>query len=331
MRVNGSIAFSGVLRNQGEVVGAISAADDPGATLVVGKSGKVIGTVGVGHVVVGGRIEGNIDAEASVEVQDGACIVGDISYGALAVDAGGHIEGVLKPRPATDTAAARPASSVVTGPIAQPESRRVDGAGASVVARKIGWRPVVMLFAIVAVLVSLALANRGSSDGGHAGADTVVSSVPEVPPQFAEAKPASSPVAESLSPPAAIGPSPVPALKAASGVPAKPDPAPAPEATPEPTGDIVVIRGDSPGKPADFVFVICSDACSLARKKRDTAGDGSYIEIAKGATKRVPISRNEVLRVARGQDIDIFYQGRKVSSRTVQSGAWMTFEPYGGE
>ena len=33
--------------------------------------------------------------------------------------------------------------------------------------------------------------------------------------------------------------------------------------------------------------------------------------------------------VAEGRDIEIFYQGRKVAPKTIESGAWMSFVPQG--
>lgn len=331
VRVEGTVVFSGVLRNQGEIVGDISSADDPAGTLVIGKSGKVVGTIRTAHVVVGGRIEGNVDAAGSVEVQDGASVVGDIGYESIVVDAGGCIDGVLRSRPATagEHLATRqiPANEVEVPPVVHSEPAYVASPEAATVRRKPAWRRPLVIVLLAVVVGSFVLAGRNPVESRDAATDATAGSAVEASTQFAEAKPVPSPVAEPPAVQEAVQPPPEPVPVEA---PAKPSPAAVP-ATPAPTGEIAVVRGDSPGKPADFLYVICNEPCALVRKKHDATGEGTRIELPEGATKRVAIARNEVLRVAKGQDVDMFFQGRKVGLHTIRSGTWMSFVPHGSD
>ena len=334
VRVEGSIVFSGVLRNQGEIVGDISSADDPAGTLVIGRSGKVSGTIRTAHVVVGGHIEGNVEAAGSVEVQEGASVVGDVGYESIAVDAGGCIDGALRPRPATagEPLAPRPipANDVEASPPVHSEPAYAASPGTPVVRRQLAWRRPLVIVLLAVVVGLFVLGRRNPVESRDAAADTT-GSVVEAPPQLAEAKPVPSPVAEPPAVQEAVKPPPEPvSSKPAEEAPAKPSPAAVP-ATPAPTGEIAVVRGDSPDKSSDFLFVICNEPCALVRKKHDATGDGTRIEFSEGATKRVAIARNEVLRVAKGQDVNMFYQGRKVALHTIRSGTWMSFVPYGSD
>jgi len=53
---------------------------DPIGTLVVGKLGRVTGTVKAPHVVVVGRVDGPVHSSESLEIQPAARVVGDASY-----------------------------------------------------------------------------------------------------------------------------------------------------------------------------------------------------------------------------------------------------------
>lgn len=64
------------------------------------------------------------------------------------------------------------------------------------------------------------------------------------------------------------------------------------------------------------------------KKKRKDPGEGKRIDVSQGATVSVQIAKDEIIRVAQGRDIEIFYQGRKVAPKTIESGAWTKFVPH---
>lgn len=93
------------------------------------------------------------------------------------------------------------------------------------------------------------------------------------------------------------------------------------------SGKVVLVQGVNPGKPAGVLLVISKEPSVLFRKKRQDSADGARIDISRGATESIPFAKNEVFRVASGRGLQIFYQGRKVTPRTIESGVWMSFVP----
>ncbi len=89
---------------------------------------------------------------------------------------------------------------------------------------------------------------------------------------------------------------------------------------------IVVVQGVNPGKPAGALSVVSEGPSILFRKRRQDSSNGVRIEIPKGAST-IAITKDEVLRVAEGRNMVIFYQGRKVGPKTIEAGNWMSFVP----
>jgi len=97
MRVEGHIAFTGVLRVQGDVVGDVACQGDAGDTVVVDATGSVTGAVGAPRIVVRGRVLGPLHSAQSIDIQQGGSVVGDAFYKEIVIHAGGVIEGALTP------------------------------------------------------------------------------------------------------------------------------------------------------------------------------------------------------------------------------------------
>lgn len=330
VRIDGNVTFAGVLRTQGEILGDISCDADPNGTIVVAKSGNVKGTIRAAHVVVSGRVDGNVDSSSSVEIQPGACIVGDVHYRHIAIHEGGVIEGALSPRDATEGV-----QSEETQPIPDPgpfedhtPSAQTAPVGTVVEERAGNGRKFGIAAAVLAAVVAVALMNR------HPEAVTALPAddLPKAGSAAAE-PPATIPPPTEAAVPKALPPA--VAVEAAPAAPRPPEaevktvaqasPSEHAEVGPE---QMVTVQGDNPSKSADFLFVSTNEPCVLVKKKRESAAEGTRIDVAQGASKRIAIARNEILRVAQGQDIDIFYQGRKVGPKTIQSGAWISFIPY---
>jgi cytoskeletal protein RodZ len=88
---------------------------------------------------------------------------------------------------------------------------------------------------------------------------------------------------------------------------------------------IIEIQGIDPTKRVGSFFVSSKEQAALLKKKRNDPGEGVRIDLPQGADLRIPISPNEIVRVAEGRNLGIFYQGRMVPAQIVESGVWVNF------
>lgn len=98
MVIDGRLKVSGSALIHGVVTGNIEA--DPNSELVVigvGETGRVMGDITATQVMIGGVVEGNVLANARLEVMSTATIQGDIHYGALVIDEGAQVIGKMIP------------------------------------------------------------------------------------------------------------------------------------------------------------------------------------------------------------------------------------------
>lgn len=93
--IKGDINFSGGLRVDGRVVGDIIGDGDKSSTLVLSEHAVVKGNVKVPHLVINGRIEGNVSGAEGVELQAQAEIIGDVHYRMIEMALGASVNGNL--------------------------------------------------------------------------------------------------------------------------------------------------------------------------------------------------------------------------------------------
>lgn len=93
--LRGDIGFSGGLRIDGKVKGNIAARADDNSTLVLAENAVVTGDVNVPHMIVNGKIKGNVRSIERLELQSKAEIVGDVTYKVLEIHAGAQVVGAL--------------------------------------------------------------------------------------------------------------------------------------------------------------------------------------------------------------------------------------------
>jgi cytoskeletal protein CcmA (bactofilin family) len=320
VRIEGNITFSGYLRVQGEVLGNIVCLDEHHGTTVIHGAGSVTGSIKSPSIIVGGRVQGPLHATASIEVHHGASVLGDVSYKQLAIHEGGVIDGLLK-------ASAAPEKAWEDRRVARSESpdiKELDGPHAH--ERRASdhfWskRKIVIGGVLIAILAIFFLWPR------HAAKTESPTYVPEPASQVA---PSPEPVkVEPQAPPAPPAPVVVPEPR----VEAKP--APVPVAAAEPTPDlrkadssrVINVEGMDADKPGDLFFVSTKEPVVLFKKRRDDAGEGTRIDLASGSKRRFSITEDEIVRVAQGKDLEVFFQGRKLSWGALHSGAWMRFVP----
>lgn len=94
--IKGDISFSGGLRVDGKVTGNIlSEGGDASGTLVLSEHAVVAGNVTVPHLIINGRIQGNVRSIESIELQPKAEIVGDVYYKMIEMALGASVNGNL--------------------------------------------------------------------------------------------------------------------------------------------------------------------------------------------------------------------------------------------
>lgn len=93
--LKGDITFGGGLRIDGKIKGNIIARADDNSTLVLSENAVVTGDVSVPHMIVNGKIKGNVRCVERLELQAKAEITGDVTYKVLEIAAGAQVVGNL--------------------------------------------------------------------------------------------------------------------------------------------------------------------------------------------------------------------------------------------
>lgn len=95
--IQGDIDFSGGLHVDGRVAGSVRAASDKGG-LSVSEDGVIEGSVAAPHVVLNGRVHGDIHGSERVVLGSKAKVHGNVYYGVIEMALGAQISGKLVPR-----------------------------------------------------------------------------------------------------------------------------------------------------------------------------------------------------------------------------------------
>ena len=90
----GDIAFSSQLIVNGLLRGTTTA-EEPGASMTVSPSGRVVGDIRAPSVLIHGRVDGTVYALERLEIADGAIIQGDLHYSVLQMHMGASVQGRL--------------------------------------------------------------------------------------------------------------------------------------------------------------------------------------------------------------------------------------------
>jgi len=83
------------LRIDGRVDGNVLGKPDDRGLLVLSEKGVIVGSVKAHDAVINGRVEGDLEVDHYLELQAGARITGNISYGTLKLDCGATVDGKL--------------------------------------------------------------------------------------------------------------------------------------------------------------------------------------------------------------------------------------------
>jgi cytoskeletal protein CcmA (bactofilin family) len=93
--LKGDIAFSGGLRIDGKLKGNIMAKGAGNSTLVLSENAEIVGNVAVPHMIINGRIKGNVRCSERIELQPKAEVIGDVHYKVIEIALGAAINGNL--------------------------------------------------------------------------------------------------------------------------------------------------------------------------------------------------------------------------------------------
>lgn len=294
-RIDGNIACTGVLRVQGEVAGDVLCHEGPTGGLIVDSAGSVAGATDAPHIVVRGRVAGPTHSSQSIEIHQGASMIGDVSFRQLAIHAGGVVEGALNPT-ADD---ADPAPSQTDAPADERQSggKRTIGIAAAL--------------AVVAVVVAWAAGWLPSA----------------APPQQDIAPSAAAPAPEPERPAPAARPQPLPAAPAVVERAPADAVATAAEQQQAQREETVTVNGANPSRPTGVFLLIAHEPAVLYRKRRDDAGAGTRLSAEAGEKVSISVDDGELIRVAKGSALEIYYQGQKVPRNIVERGVWISFVP----
>lgn len=93
--IRGDIEFAGGLHVDGQVIGTLVADPNGDGTLILSDKGVIEGQVRAPHVVINGRITGDIYASERIELAANARVHGNIHYKVLEMAAGAQVTGQL--------------------------------------------------------------------------------------------------------------------------------------------------------------------------------------------------------------------------------------------
>jgi cytoskeletal protein CcmA (bactofilin family) len=125
--VQGDVEFAGGLHLDGRITGSVCASSGAAASLSVSEHGVVEGSVRAPHVVLNGRVNGDIFGSERVVLGAKARVRGNVHYGVIEMALGAEISGKLVPRnqrestDSQDVPAALQEEPGPSGPLPPPE------------------------------------------------------------------------------------------------------------------------------------------------------------------------------------------------------------------
>ena len=92
--IKGDLNFADTLEIQGSIVGNILSQSNSISFLIIGKNSEIIGDITASHVVVSGKVVGNIHTQ-HIEIEETARIYGSVNYKSIEIHPGAKIDGSM--------------------------------------------------------------------------------------------------------------------------------------------------------------------------------------------------------------------------------------------
>lgn len=93
--IEGDVRFQGGLHVDGCIRGNVIAEEGSEAVLILSEEGRIEGEVHVPHVILNGRVTGDVHATGQVELASKASISGDVYYRLIEMAMGAEVNGRL--------------------------------------------------------------------------------------------------------------------------------------------------------------------------------------------------------------------------------------------
>jgi cytoskeletal protein CcmA (bactofilin family) len=90
--MKGKLEAKGIIRIEGAFEGEIHTASD----LIVGEKALVVANIRCRNATLGGRVEGNVNAENKLDIRTNGILIGDIKALILTIEDGAYFEGNCK-------------------------------------------------------------------------------------------------------------------------------------------------------------------------------------------------------------------------------------------
>lgn len=94
-KIIGDINFTGVLYIDGHVIGDISSEELENSLLTIGTNGYVEGQINVPHIMILGKVKGDVHALEHVELMADSRIEGDVYYKLIEMAMGAEVNGQM--------------------------------------------------------------------------------------------------------------------------------------------------------------------------------------------------------------------------------------------
>lgn len=93
--ITGNVHFNGGLHIDGVVKGNVSADDDSDSVAIVSEQGSIEGELRVPHILINGRVTGDVYAAERLDLAANARVEGDVYYRTIEMAGGAEINGKL--------------------------------------------------------------------------------------------------------------------------------------------------------------------------------------------------------------------------------------------
>jgi cytoskeletal protein CcmA (bactofilin family) len=94
-KITGNINFTGVLYVDGFIKGDVFADEHENSLLTIGQNGHIEGEIKVPHILIFGRVSGDVHALEHVELMSDARVEGNVYYKLIEMTMGAEVNGKL--------------------------------------------------------------------------------------------------------------------------------------------------------------------------------------------------------------------------------------------